>query len=144
MKKLYLITLIVFATLAIFLGLYYIQYPIRLDKASLELEIQDFEEYKDIKIQNVKVIDNKIIAIYTFNDGMGYATFNTGLNRRGILTSTQNNSGSTFLIGDIYTEKGKYKIFAGKNYDNKINLIEFTATDQKNLKKMSQMKITIF
>lgn len=130
MKKVYMITLIIFITLVILLGLYYIQYPTRVDRVSLEMEIQDFEEYKDIKIQNVKVIDNKILALYTFNDGMGYATFNKGLNGRCLLTSTQNNSENTLMVGELDTNKDNYKIFAGKNYDNKIKSFEVIAVDQ--------------
>jgi hypothetical protein len=131
MRKVYMIELIIFVTSIILFGLYYVQYPTKLDRVSLEMELQGFEEYKDIKIQNIKIIDNKIIALYTFNDGMGYATFNKGLNGRGLLTSTQNIGGTNFLIGYIDTNKDNYKIFAGKNYDNKIKSIEFIATNQK-------------
>jgi len=130
MRKVYMITLIIFITLAILLGLYYTQYPTRVDRVSLEMEIQDFEDYKDIKIQNVKVIDNKILALYTFNDGMGYATFNKGLNGRCLLTSTQNSNENTLMVGEIDTNKDNYKIFAGKNYDNKIKSFEVIAVDQ--------------
>jgi hypothetical protein len=133
MKKIYKASLIVFATLAIFLGLYYIQYPTKEDRASLETEIQSFQDLEDIKIQNEKIIDNKIIAMYTFNGGMGYAIFNKGINGRCLLTSAHNSNGDTILIGYEETSKDSYKVFAGKNYDNKINTIEFIDTDERRI-----------
>ncbi|MEG0773869.1 hypothetical protein [Clostridium sp.] len=132
MRKVYKIMLIIFITLIILLGLYYVQYPIRVDRVSLEMEIQDFEPEKDITVQNVKIIDNKILALYTYSDGMGYATFNKGFNGRCLLVSTNNINGNSFLIGFIDTNKDNYKIFAGKNYDNKIKSVEFIAAKEKN------------
>ncbi len=133
MKKIYKALLIVLATLAIFIGLYYIQYPTKEDRASLETEIQSFQDFEGIKIQNEKIIDNKIIAMYTFNGGMGYAIFNKGINGRCLLTSAHNSNGDTILIGCEETSKDSYKVFAGKNYDNKINTIEFIDTDERRI-----------
>ncbi|WP_017413830.1 hypothetical protein [Clostridium tunisiense] len=133
MKKIYKALLIVLATLAIFIGLYYIQYPTKEDRASLESEIQSFQDFEGIKIQNEKIIDNKIIAMYTFNGGMGYAIFNKGINGRCLLTSAHNSNGDTILIGCEETSKDSYKVFAGKNYDNKINTIEFIDTDERRI-----------
>ncbi len=132
MKKIYTTVLIILITLVIFGGLYYVQYPIKVNKASLEMELQVFEDLKEIRVENFKRIDNKILALYTFNDGIGYAEFDRGLNGRCQLTSTQNVSEDGLLIGDLKTNKDKYKIIAGKNYDNRIKSIEFIATDQKN------------
>lgn len=134
MKKIYKALLIVLATLAIFIGLYYIQYPTKEDRASLETEIQSFQDFEGIKIQNEKIIDNKIIAMYTFNGGMGYAIFNKGINGRCLLTSAHNSNGDTILIGSEETNKDSYKIFAGKNYDNNIKTIEFITTDERKIK----------
>ena len=79
MKRVYPIALIIFFTLTILLGLYFIQYPTKLNKLNLELELQKFEEINDIKVQKVAVIDNKILALYTFNNGIGYGTFTRDL-----------------------------------------------------------------
>jgi hypothetical protein len=131
-RKVYKIMLIIFVTLIILIGLYYIQYPVRINRVSLEMELQYFEEKKDITVQNIKIIDNKILALYTYSDGMGYATFNKGVNGRCLLITTNNSYGNSFLIGFIDTNKDNYKIFAGKNYDNKIKSVEFIAAKEKN------------
>lgn len=133
MKKIYKALLIVLATLVIFIGLYYIQYPTKEDRASLETEIQSFQDLKDITIQNEKIIDNKIIEMYTFNGGMGYAIFNKGINGRCLLTSAHNSNGDTILIGYEETNRIRYKVFAGKNYDNNIKTIEFITVDERRI-----------
>lgn len=133
MKKIYKALLVMLATLVIFLGLYYIQYPTKEDRASLETEIQSFQDFEGIKIQNEKIIDNKIIEMYTFNGGMGYAIFNKGINGRCLLTSAHNSNGDTILIGSEETRKDSYKIFAGKNYDNNIKTIEFITADERRI-----------
>lgn len=133
MKKNYSIIIIIIFTLAILLGLYYVQYPIKSENLSLEAELQIFVGRKNIKIQKVEEIDNKIIVLYADDYGFGLGYFNKGLNGKCLLTSSSMQGGNTFQRGTIKTNKGNYPYFAGKNYDNKIKLIEFYSKDGKKL-----------
>lgn len=133
-NKKYSIPIIIFFTIIILIGLYFIQYPVRTDRLSLEVELEKFEENKDVEIQKVEIIDNKIIALYTYDDGIGYGTFTKGINGRCLLISSHKNTGGvSFLQGYIDTNKGNYSIFAGKNYDNRIKSIEFISEDGNEL-----------
>lgn len=134
MRRSYFIVLIIIFTLVIVLILQFVQYPIKTDKSSLELELQKFEEKEDIKIEKIKAIDNKIIALYIYDNGIGYGVFNKGCNGRCQLASSSRHIGGiTFIEGDITTNKGAYHLFTGKNYDNMINSIEFTSEEGKKL-----------
>jgi hypothetical protein len=129
-NKKYSISIIVILTIVILIGLYFIQYPVKTDKSSLEVELRKYQENKDIKIQKVEIMDNKIIALYTDHDGIGYGTFIKGINGRCLLVSSHRNSGGAgFLQGYIETNKGNYSIFAGRNYDNRIKVIQFLSED---------------
>jgi hypothetical protein len=133
-NKKYSIPIIIFFTIVILIGLYFIQYPVRTDRLSLEVELEKFEENKDVEVQKVEIINNKIIALYTYDDGIGYGTFTKGINGRCLLISSHKNTGeASFSQGYIDTNKGNYSIFAGKNYDNKIKSIEFISEDGNEL-----------
>lgn len=134
MKKMHSTALFILFTIIILSGLYYVQYPTKVDKVSLEMELEKFEDNIDIEIQKIEVIGNKIIALYTYHDGIGYGMFNKGINGRCLLESSHRDIGGiTFQEGFINTNKGQFKFFTGKNYDGQIKLIEFASESGKRL-----------
>lgn len=132
MKKVFPIIITVSCTFAILTIMYFIQYPTRLDKSSMETALQEFDDINSIKIQKVKTIDNKIIVLYTSNSTSGFGTYIKGYNGRCQLVSSKSDYVvNTFHLGRLKTNKGSYILFGGKNYDNKIKSIEFDFEDGK-------------
>lgn len=124
MSKKWTNILIIGITLIILVGLYYVEYPTKKDRLSLKCELMKFEKLKDIEIQKIENIDNKILVLYTYDNGIGCGEFIKGTNGRCLLVSSNVNSGVTFIQKNLKTNKGNYNVLMGKNFDSKINYVK--------------------
>lgn len=112
------------------LGLFFYSgtYTIRNDRKQISENILLFINIGTVKSNSIDIkeelnIDNRRYVLFVINNSLGMAELIKGLNNRYKIESTRHGSGF-FHHEIIKTNKGKYLILEGKNYNAKIAYIK--------------------
>lgn len=124
MKKLTFTVLSVLIIVCIVFTSYLKNYTITDSKKELENSIMHFINRPTVITNSIVIkqelnLDNKKYILFMINNTLGDAELTKGLNSKYKIKSTEHGSG--YFKYEIYkTNKGKYLILKGKNYDMKI------------------------
>lgn len=125
LRRLWLPLLCVTVVMCIGFILFSKTYTITNGRTQLEDNILGFINRNTVVIKNIDIkqelnLDNKKYVLFTIKDGLGEAELTNDFNNKYKIESA--GYGSAFFRYDIMkTNKGKYLILEGKNYDNKIS-----------------------
>lgn len=128
MKKLLFVLLSGLIVVCIGFVLYSEKYTVINDKKQLEDNIIRFINRPSIVANNIDIkqelnLDNKKYVLFVINNSLGKAELTKGFNNKYKIETTE--YGSVFYTDEINrTNKGKYFIILGKNYEDKIAYIK--------------------
>lgn len=139
-RKLFKSLLFVIIIVYIAFAYYSLTYAIKNDKQVIKNHLIQFINRPTVITDNIDIkqevnIDNKKYIFFVIDDKLGGAELTKGINNKYKIDSTVYGSGS-FRYEISKTNKGKYLILKGKNYDNKIAYV-------KVLLENKEYKITI-
>lgn len=124
MMKFFKSLLFVIVIICIGIAYYSKTYAIKSDKEVIKNHLIQFINRPTVIANSIDIkqelnIDNKKFVFFVINDTLGDAELTKGINNKYKIDTTGYGSGS-FRDEIIKTNKGKYLILKGKNYDNKI------------------------
>lgn len=129
MKRLFLILLCALITIAIVAAIilvsYSKKYTIADNKEQLEDNIKQIINRPDIVTDKIEIkqelnLDNKKYALFIINNILGRTEFTKGFNNKYEIDGAGYGGGSYYCPEVFKTNKGKYLIMTGKNYNMKI------------------------
>lgn len=120
---------LLFVIVIVFIGFAYCSktYAIKNDKEVIKNRLIQFINRPTVIANNIDInqelnIDNKKFVSFIINDTLGDAKLTKGINNK-YKIDTAGYGGTSFRGEIIKTNKGKYLILKGKNYDNKISYV---------------------
>lgn len=128
MKKLIYALIGLLIVFCIVLCEYLSKYTIKNDKNQIEANIVNFINRPTVVANNIDIVqdlnlDNKKYILFKINDILGEAELTKGLNKKYKIENV--GYGSACFKYEIFkTNKGKYLILKGKNFNNKIAYIK--------------------
>lgn len=129
-KKLTIISL----TLLIFIVLSILYYSFTYDtidnKKQIEDKIKELTSYNNINIEQEINVDNKKYILYSVQSIIGYVEFTKGFNNRFKVESGSSGTNSIICL-IISTNKSRYLLIGGKNYNKEIANIAFSIDENE-------------
>ena len=127
MKKLFKPLLLVIVFVSIGFAYYSKTYAVENDKEVIKNRLIQFINRPTVIVNNIDIkhelnIDNKKFVFFVINDTLGDAELTKGINNKYRIDTTGYANGS-FRDEIVKTNKGKYLVLNGKNYDNKISYV---------------------
>jgi hypothetical protein len=118
---------IVLAALILLLLAYYKEYSIVNSENVMTKTIQSFISSDDVKVVKKIDLDNKAIVLFTYQNKsmVGCAKLKRGINGRYKIQGANTGDAFEFVRDYVDTNRGRYFVFLGKNFDYKINSIRF-------------------
>lgn len=135
MRKLLFVLLSGLIVACIGFVLYSAKYTVINDKKQLEDNIIRFINRPSVVANNIDIkqelnLDNKKYVLFVINNSLGEAELTKGFNNKYKIETT--GYGSGFYRDEINkTNRGKYLIISGKNYENKIAYIKILLDDKE-------------
>ena len=129
MKRLFLILLCALLTISIVVAIILVscsnKYTIADNKGQLEDNIKQIINRPDIVTDKIEIkqelnLDNKKYVLFVINNSLGRAEFTKGFNNKYEIDGAGYGGGSYYCAEVFKTNKGKYLIMTGVNYNMKI------------------------
>lgn len=127
MRKLFKFLLFVIVIVCIGFAYYSKTYAIKNDKEVIKNRLIQFINRSTVIANNIDIkqelnIDNKKFVFFVINDTLGDSELTKGINNKYKINTT-GYGGGPFRDEIIKTNRGKYLILKGKNFDNKISYV---------------------